>query len=182
MSGARRRRKMRRMRTWTSAEHILRRELTAGLRRRPTPDEIPLVIAVGGRRPQAVIALGHDQDIDDALTDIAMVAAAFHPTRAMVAISLTRSDRRDAGMAVCCDATWVPDGFVEMTRVWPWHRIGSRILWPRVELAHWDSYGNALPRTTAAILNGARAMGSSDCLDELLRLTRAAGHRVRLAR
>lgn len=173
---------MPRMRTWTSTERILRRELTLGLRRRPTPDDMPLVIAVGGRRPQAVIALGHDQDPDDALADIAMVAAAFRPTRALVAISVPRTNRPNAGMAICCDATWVPDGFVEVTRVWPWYRAGSRILWPRVELAHWESYGNALPRTAAAILAGGRTISSSDCLDELLRLTRAAGHRVRLAR
>ncbi|HWH33372.1 MAG TPA: hypothetical protein VNU01_11945 [Egibacteraceae bacterium] len=172
------------MRTWKAAERALRREtgLTVGRLRDSHP--IPLVIAAGGARPRAVVALGgvDPHDPMDTVGDLACFAAALAPSRVIVALSVTRSPRARRGMLLCCDVRAVADGLVEVTRAWPWYRLGRHVWWPRVEVRQWESPMDLLPGIAAAILKRRDRDHSDELVERMLAYTLATGHRVRLAR
>lgn len=172
------------MRNWRSAERAIRREIGLFIGPMGGTHPYPMVFAVGDEdTPEAVMALGA-VDPDDPLEtmfDLATMAVAFHPTRALVALAVPRDPRRRTGLVVLCDTTAVADGLVETTRAWMWWRVGSRLFWPRVEVRRWESDLPLLTKLAACILERRRRL-PPEVFDGLLRVTRAAGHRVRLAR
>ena len=172
------------MRTWTAAERAIRRETGLNIGGLRGQQPFPLVIAVGGARPDAVLALGSVDPEDPSITvaELAFVAGGFRPSRALVALAISRTARRRSGLLVCVDTTAVPDGLVEVTRARMWWRIGRLVIWLPGEIRRWQAVEDILPRIAKVILVRAHRDHSPEFLDQLLTLTRAAGHRVRLAR
>lgn len=172
------------MRTWKAAERAIRRETGLNIGGLRGQQPFPLVMAVGGTRPDAVIALGSVDPEDPSITlaELAYVAGGFRPSRAVIGLAVRSSRYRRRGMLVCVDTTAVPDGLVELTRVRMWLRLGRLVLWVPGEVRRWESVDDLLPRIARVILRGPCPSHSPELMDQLLQMTRAAGHRVRLAR
>ena len=100
----------------------------------------------------------------------------------MVALAVASTARARGGMLVCCDVRAVADGLVEVTRAWPWYRLGRHVWWPRVEARRWKSPTDLLPGIAAAILERRDRSHSAELVERMLAYTLATGHRVRLAR
>jgi hypothetical protein len=172
------------MRTWRSAERLLRGEAAHTLGRHAGLPVRPLVAALGGaHRPSAVIGLrGFDLDRPSrTLAELVLLAAAFGPERVLVGMAVPTAPADRRGVLVVHDLLAVPDGLVEVSRAWAWRRVGRRVLWLPAEVCHWGTI-DALPADVArAVIEERPARAEPEVLDHLLTRSAAAGHRVRLA-
>lgn len=172
------------MRTWRAAERAVRREIELNVGTFGGEHPLPLVIAVGSARPEAVIALG-PLDVGDptnTLAELTLVASMFRPTRALVALPVPSPSRRRSGVLMCYDATAVHDGLVELTRGRMWWDLGRRLIWTPFEVRQWKPCSDLLPGVAHAILNRSERTEQPPTPQQILRLAAVTGHRLRLAR
>ena len=168
------------MRSWTDAEHLLRREAA----RLVVPDDArpqQLIAAVGARRPTAVITsrAPGPENTRRALAEMVALAAAFAPQRAIVAMAVPL--RRGSGMVMAHDLQVVADGCVELTRGWMWRRLFGRPVWAPAEVTDWRVPGSFAADLARLIVAEGFAAPAPEQLRELVDHCLAAGHRVRLA-
>lgn len=114
------------MRTWKAAQRAVLREAAHVIHRLDELDPLPLLLAIGRQRPQAVIAAGtvEVEEPEVTLNDLLFTAMAFQPTRIQVALVSANSSLRLTGMMVSCDARAVADGLVQTSSVRLWVRLG----------------------------------------------------------
>lgn len=171
------------MRTWNQAERFLRRETAVNVSRPCGPMGLPLVAAVGHRRPAAVIALnGLDLDRPSrTIAEFVMLSAAFRPARVLVGLAIPHESGSAKGLLVTHDVQAVADGLVEVQRVWGWHRLGRWVMWPPVEVRRWEVCVPFTAAAARAILTERPPADEPAMLEALLARSVAAGHRIRLS-
>ena len=171
------------MRTWSTAERLLRRDAAQAVGCDVAAPLRPLVAAVGTDRPSAVIALrGLDPDRPSrTVCELVLLAAAFRPDRVLIGTAVPDTPARRQGAIVVHDLQVVADGLVEVTRAWGWRRLGRRVLCLPVELRRWQTVDGLEADVARATIEQRPAVPEPALLRELLDRSAAAGHRVRLA-
>jgi len=168
------------MRTWSDAEHLLRREaarLVVPGHTRPRQ----LIAAVGSQVPTAVITsrIPGPEGTRRALVELVALASAFAPERAIVAAR--EPLRPGRGMVIAHDLQVVADGCIEVTRGWMWRRLLGRVFWPPAEVQDWRVPGTLSSDLARFIVAERFTAPPPDQLGELVDHCLAVGHRVRLA-
>ncbi|MEX0657812.1 MAG: hypothetical protein WD080_01630 [Egibacteraceae bacterium] len=173
------------MHTWTAAARVLRAEAGRIILRRLPPQVPPLVAVVGGARPAAAIALRNcDPDRPNrTVAELVLLAASFRPERILVGLPFALDPTKDrrSGVLVVHDLQCVLDGFVEVTRVRAWRRLGRRVLWQPTELRQCEILDAQVALLAREVVAERPAEPEPDVQERLVARSLAAGQVVRIA-